>query len=82
MKGRVLLVVGEAKHSGEDAELLFAALEDDLPGCGIDDVEVVGGLVETEVFLREEGVEGERTGHGRCLRVCGGRNRLAQNGAE
>ncbi len=54
MKRRHPLVVGKAAHLGKQAQPRLAAVQQHLPCLGIEDVEVIGGLKERNVFFDQK----------------------------
>ena len=67
VEGRVALVVREAKHFREEAELVLATLHQQFARCEIEDVVVVGRLEDPGVFLDQELIAGQNRMHGNSL---------------
>ena len=50
VEGRVPLVVGEAEELGEEPQPFFPALQYDLSGFRIENIEIVRGLEQADVL--------------------------------
>ena len=61
--GVIAFVVGESQEFGEEAESIFAAVEDLFLGLRVVDVEIVGGLEQADVFFDEEQIAVENIVH-------------------